>query len=309
MGAAANAAKDMATKDMGAAEYLKVNKVEEAIAAAVARAIKTRSDDPVRFIGEDLLMQSAGPSLSCSAVTLAPYFKVLDMARFKQIWQDDFAVFAHKSDCIHYAFCFTEDGRAHCREAYTSAETALQHLADVDTPLKAVLDGVAELERLEVHGPKVEIDKLVEPLTPLGCKFFVTEWGFRPTKAAMADDTVLHLYPYFKLKDAPKFKQIWKQAYAGTKGAAADEKSHAYAFSFEADEVASCREAYGDADGILLHLKNVDSPLKAALDGPADLMRLEVHGPKAECEKLQEALGPLGCVFYHTEWGFRNAIE
>ena len=75
---------------------------------------------------------------------------------------------------MHYSFGFTEDGtRAHCREAYTSAKTALQHLADVDAALKAVLDGPAELERLEVHGPKAEIDQLIEPLTPFGCKFFV----------------------------------------------------------------------------------------------------------------------------------------
>ena len=67
-------------------------------------------------------------------------------------------------------------------------------------------------------------------------------------------------------------------------------------------------ESYGDAAGILKHLENVDKPLNAVLDGPAELMRLEVHGPKAENDKLKEALGPLGCVFYNTEWGFRNAV-
>ena len=56
------------------------------------------------------------------------------------------------------------------------------------------------------------------------------------------------------------------------------------------------------------HVRYLDTPLKAVLDGPADLLRLEVHGPKAENDKLKEALGPLGCVFYNTEWGFRNAV-
>ena len=55
------------------------------------------------------------------------------------------------------------------------------------------------------------------------------------------------------------------------------------------------------------HLGNVDAPLKGVLAGPADLLRLEVHGPQSECDKLKEALSPLGCVFYVTEWGFRNA--
>ena len=211
--------------------------------------------------------------------------------------------------CVHYSFGFTDDGRAHCREAYTSAQTVLQHLADVDGPLKAVLAGPAELERLEVHGPKAEVDKLREPLSAFGCIFFVSEWGFRPSKPAMEFDSVCHLYPYFEMKDVKTFKQIWSDAYPSTKAAADAEKSHQYSFSFEDDKIASCREAYADAEGILLHLKNVDTPLNAVLDGPADLMRLEVHAPADECAKLKDALGSLGCVFYKTEWGFRNAVN
>ena len=218
---------------------------------------------------------SAALTLDDTTVTLAPYFKVKDLGKFKEIWKAAYDPFAHKDDCVHYSFGFTEDGtRAHCREAYTSAKTALQHLADVDAALKAVLDGPAELERLEVHGPKAEIDQLIEPLTPFGCKFFVCEWGFRPVKPAMEFDSVVHLYPYFTLKDAPAFKKIWGDAYPATKAAATEEKSHQYAFSFEGDAVASCRESYGDADGVLTHLGNVDTPLNAVLDGPADLARL-----------------------------------
>ena len=204
--------------------------------------------------------------------------------------------FAHRSDCVHYSFGFTADGHAHCREAYVSAEAVLQHLADVDSPLKAVLDGPADLERLEVHGPKAEIDKLREPLAPFSCKFFVSEWGFRQERPALAYDTVCHLYPYFTLKQPDEFKRIWRDAYSATQASAEAEKSYQYSFSFENDEVASCREAYEDAEGILLHLSNVDAPLKAVLAESAELLRLEVHGPEAECSKLQEALSPLGCT-------------
>jgi hypothetical protein len=247
--------------------------------------------------------------LTDMVVTLAPYFKIKDMDKFKSIWQEDYKNFAHKEDCVHYAFCFTNDNRAHCREAYPNAEKVLQHLADVDSPLKAVLDGPAELERLEVHGPKVEVDKLRDALSPLGCLFYVTEWGNRPSKPAMENDTVCHLYPYFKLKQPEEFKKIWYGAFPETKANQEAEKSHQYAFSFESTaDVASCRESYGDAEGILLHLKNVDVPLKAVLNGPADLLRLEVHAPASEIEKLKPALEPLGCQFFTTGWGFRNAV-
>merc|ERR1711881_454739 len=101
----------------------------------------------------------------------------------------------------------------------------------------------------------------------LPVQWFVSEWGFRPAKAAMENDTVCHLYPYFELKDGAAFRKIWSDAYPATMKAAADEKSHQYSFSFEKEKnLASCRESYGDADGVKLHLKNVDAPLKAVLD-------------------------------------------
>jgi len=266
---------------------------------------------------------SGGGQLTDGVVSLSPYFTLKDAAKFKKIWKADYEQFAHKGDCTHYAFSFTEGGqnaddcfglctesnKAHCREAYPSAKKVLQHLADVDTPLKAVLDGPAELERLEVHGPKAEIDKLIGPLTSFKCAFYVAEWGFRTKKPTMTDDTVCHLNSYFSMKDPAAFKKVWSNAYGNIKANAAAEKSFKYAFSFNAaTNMACCRESYGDADGLLLHLKNVDTPLKAVLGGPADLLRLEVHAPKAECDKLKAALGPLGCQFFATEWGFRNAV-
>lgn len=248
-------------------------------------------------------------SLSDTTVSLSPYFAVNDVEKFKETWKAAFDPFAHKNDCVHYAFSFhtAEDGKvfAHCREAYTSADTVLQHLADVDGPLKAALQ-VATLERLEVHGPEAEIEKLKEALTPLGCKFFVTEWGFRPANP-QEKDTVCHLYPYFTMKDSEKFKEIWKDAYPSTVAAAGVEKTAMYAFAFEGETTAFCREAYGDAEGVLLHLKNVDAPLNAVLDpAVAELASLELHGPASEIEKLKPALSPLGCKFYELEWGFRN---
>merc|ERR1712217_725162 len=65
---------------------------------------------------------------------------------------------------------------------------------------------------------------------------------------------------------------------------------------------------YAAAEGILLHLKNVDVSLKAVLEVPAELLRLEVHGPADELDKLKPALSPLGCQFFATEWGFRSKV-
>ena len=237
------------------------------------------------------------------------------MKKFQEIWKAAYEPFANKDDCVHYAFCFDGD-RAHCREAYTDGSKVLQHLGDVDGPLKAVLDPeISSLERLEASGPAAEIQVMREALAPLGCQFYTAEWGFRVPAAAQDLDTVIHLYPYFSIAKGREgdFKKLWSDAYAATQTAAADEKSAQYAFCFTTEEdgttTAQCREAYGDAAGVLLHLANVDAPLKGVLgNGISTLKRLEVHGPASEPARLKSALAPLGAAFFETAWGFRSSV-
>ena len=278
-------------------------------AAATAAAAPEPDDAAAREEGS---RGRRGLTLEDGTVSISPYFEVLDMEKFKATWKAAYEPFAHREDCVHYAFTF-DGNNAHCREAYTNADKVLQHLADVDAQIKAVLDpAVAKLQRIEVHGPAAEIEKLREPLTPLGALFYVCEWGFRPQRAAQAEDTGVHLYPYFSIEDGAVgvFKKIWGDAYESTKAAQGEENSLMYAFAFQDDghgQTALCREAYADAASLLLHVKNVDAPLKGVLDpAVAKLLRLEVHGPASEIEALKPALAPLGAQFFTTEWGFRN---
>merc|ERR1712139_615215 len=64
---------------------------------------------------------------------------------------------------------------------------------------------------------------------------------------------------------------------------------------------AICREGYDCAEGFLEHLQNVDGPLKAAMD-VADVVRVEVHGPVPEVDKLREPLKNFPAVF----WSYPN---
>lgn len=68
------------------------------------------------------------------------------------------------------------DGIVFCREAYVGAAGALAHLANVDDLLKAALS-ISELERLEIHGPAEELDRMREPLQELPVQWFVLETG------------------------------------------------------------------------------------------------------------------------------------
>ena len=116
-------------------------------------------------------------------------------------------------------------------------------------------------------------------------------------------DTGCTIAPYFRLSDEnlPKFKEMCQQFVDLTDN---ETKVQYYGFSFHGNE-AHCREGYEDAEGLLAHLDNVGELLGKALE-IADLIRLEVHGPAEELEKLREPLADLDVTFYTLEYGFRR---
>lgn len=111
--------------------------------------------------------------------TIAPYFKVKDGK------MDDFQVlcdqFVEKTNeeakCLYYGFSFDGD-MAHCREGYEDAEGLLAHLDNVGALLQEALK-IADISRLEVHGPEEELAKLRGPLSDLNPQFFELKYGFR----------------------------------------------------------------------------------------------------------------------------------
>ncbi len=116
----------------------------------------------------------------------------------------------------------------------------------------------------------------------------------------MATDTVCTLVPYFKVK--PGQLAAFRAGVAGFVERTSSEKGCVhYAFSFDGDN-AHCREGYDNADAMLAHLQNVDALLKEALK-IADIVRLEVHGPAAEVEKLRQPLAGLKPQFFVLEPG------
>ena len=82
-----------------------------------------------------------------------------------------------ESKCLYYGFSFDGD-LVHCREGYEDAEGLLTHLDNVGALLGEALK-IADLTRLEVHGPEEELAKLREPLAELNPQYFILEYGFR----------------------------------------------------------------------------------------------------------------------------------
>jgi quinol monooxygenase YgiN len=108
-------------------------------------------------------------------VSLHPYFKAhpgkLDAAKMM------LARFVEKTatekENLFFGFSINGD-EIFCREAYESANGLLAHLDNVSALLTEMLK-VADLTRVEVHGPAQELEKLKRPLAVLNPEWFALE--------------------------------------------------------------------------------------------------------------------------------------
>ncbi|HEX8077301.1 MAG TPA: hypothetical protein VF511_05760 [Chthoniobacterales bacterium] len=108
-----------------------------------------------------------------SFVSLHPYFKVPpDKLKLLTAILPEFAAKTrNETGNLFYEFTINRD-EVFCREGYINAEALLTHLENVGEMLAAAMK-MADLIRIEVHGPAAELDKLREPLAHLNPAWFV----------------------------------------------------------------------------------------------------------------------------------------
>jgi len=111
--------------------------------------------------------------------TLVPYFKVAEgkMSEFRALCEKFVAKTKPEPKCVHYAFSFSGDA-VHCREGYDDSAAVLAHLDNVGALLQEALK-IAQITKLEVHGPADELDKVRAPMANLNPQWFTIEYGFR----------------------------------------------------------------------------------------------------------------------------------
>jgi hypothetical protein len=86
----------------------------------------------------------------------------------------DSRVSSNKLQKENLFYGFTVNGEeVFCREGYESADGVLGHLENVG-PLLAEMLRMADLTRVELHGPAAELEKLKAPLAHLNPQWFVT---------------------------------------------------------------------------------------------------------------------------------------
>lgn len=106
------------------------------------------------------------------AVSINPYFKVQPgkLEDFKNTMKTFVKRTSTEKTCYYYDFTVCGE-IVFCREAYEGAAGLLAHLENVGACIEEAL-GFSELIRVEVHGPKVELDQLREPLADLSPDFY-----------------------------------------------------------------------------------------------------------------------------------------
>ena len=111
---------------------------------------------------------------------------------------------------------------------------------------------------------------------------------------------VVSIHPYFKTHEGKldAFKELLPRFIEIT---GTEEKCHWYDFTISGD-IVHCREAYDGAEGLLTHIGNVEALLGEALT-VSELVRVEVHGPAAELEKLQGPLADLNPDYFEFHSG------
>jgi len=116
-----------------------------------------------------------------TSVSPAPYFTVKPgkLAEFKELCDQMVQKTSEEPGALYCGFCFDGD-QAFSREAYQNADAWAAHLGNIGAIFGEMLK-IADLARLEVHGPEPELVKVRKVLGEMGisAQCWALEYGFR----------------------------------------------------------------------------------------------------------------------------------
>ena len=281
--------------------YLTMHKLQDALGDAVAKVLTEKPADPIAAIAKSL-MPTKGPY---TFLTIQPTFTVTDWAAAAPIMAEFVERTKTETGCIYYGWSRAGD-KLFCREAYVDAAGVLAHLDNVGACVGKLLDGPATLDKIELHGPKEELDKCKAGMDGLGTTYWEVDSGFtgmsKEVSSVRTAQTLCTIQPTFTVADWEAAAPIMAEFVEKTK----TEAGCVYYGWTKVGDKLFCREAYVDAAAVLAHLDNVGPCVGKILDGPASLDGIELHGPKDELDKCKAAMDGLGTTYWAVDSGFQN---
>lgn len=132
---------------------------------------------------------------------------------------------------------------------------------------------------------------------------------------AIAADMSVAFMPYFLIKDMDNFFEVCNQCIEQVKQ---ETLCLGYGFAISTgpqnnmkNNMAFCRELFANAEGVIAHLQNIELLFKEGLCRYGELVSLQIHGPKAELDKLREdpVIQEMNPEFYELMPGSFEIIE
>jgi len=114
-----------------------------------------------------------------NAISINPYFNIPEgqMETAKEFLAQfcDLVATNEKEGCLFYNFTL-KGNELCCREAYKDVAAIKAHLANCGAALGEFLK-IAQVLRVEVHGPAAELEQLKEDFAGLNPEYYVCECG------------------------------------------------------------------------------------------------------------------------------------
>ena len=122
---------------------------------------------------------------SQTMLSIKPTFTVSDWSKAKPIMDEFVRRTQAEPGCIYYGWTIDRSaGKLFCREAYFNADDVLSHLENVGSLVEElVADGVATLDRIELHGPRMQLERCKVAMDPFGTAYYNLEMGFQKFEA------------------------------------------------------------------------------------------------------------------------------
>jgi len=132
-----------------------------------------------------------------------------------------------------------------------------------------------------------------------------------PGARATAEDRTVAFMPYFAIRDAENFFEVCNHCIEKVRS---EPLCLGYGFSVSAgphQNMAFCREAFLNAEGVLNHMNNIEVLFKEGLCKYGELVSLQIHGPKEELDKLRDdpMIQEISPEFYELMPGSFEVIE
>ena len=218
-----------------------------------------------------------------------------------------------EAGCLYYGWTIKEDGsKLFCRETYVDGAAAGHHLSCVAKSGalgEALEKGYIALDNIDLMGTESDIAdaKKVPEFEGFGLgswKVWDSFQNFKQTSSEEASTADFYtIQPTFTIKDLAKAEPFMKKCVDLTK---TESGCMYYGWTIQGDKL-FCREAYGEATGVLAHIDNVGATFGAFLEsGAATLDKIELHGPKEELEKCKTVFDAFGTAYWEIDSGFQN---